>query len=250
MKITTTSASTFVKKIGLLILLSTCLCACSKDGSLISEQEQPKPAENGNYYKLQRVDNFVVHSDDDNPLAVPPTVYYNLETQKIVSKELLKTNQWDLAFGGLYNSFLSGNNGDNPLNHGSGNNATGGILIVKKPFDQIVDVPEDAAFNTAADLVGTDSSGDFGQGTGWYLYDFYGTIRSDGRWEKQHVAYALPESRTVVLRMAKGDYAKIKMISCYKDIFLPELMMRTSPKMYYTFEYVVVPKGSTKFEIK
>ncbi|MNY71051.1 hypothetical protein D3C86_2093090 [compost metagenome] len=60
----------------------------------------------------------------------------------------------------------------------------------------------------------------------------------------------MPEKRTVIVRTANGDYAKIKMISGYKDAFTADKWFQTTPHMFYTFEYVVVPKGSTKFQIK
>lgn len=238
------------RTLGLLIIFTIGLSACSKDDDLVPPAPEPPEPVSGIYYKLQRVENFYIPTDDANPLIVPATVFYNLESKKIVSPALQKTTQWDIAFGGLYNSFLSGNNGANTLNHGSGSNAVGGILILKEAFDKVINVPAESEFRTAADLVGTDDSGDLGQGTGWYLYDFYGGIRSDGRYEKQHVAYALPESRTVILRTPKGDFAKIKMISCYKDAFTPDLWFRSTAHMFYTFEYVIVPKGSTRFEIR
>jgi len=40
------------------------------------------------------------------------------------------------------------------------------------------------------------------------------------------------------------------MISCYKDAFTADKWFIDTPHMYFTFEYVIVPKGSKKFEIK
>ncbi|MDO7744729.1 MAG: hypothetical protein MUP99_13170, partial [Pedobacter sp.] len=116
-------------------------------------------------------------------------------------------------------------------------------------------------FKTGGTVVGTDKNGDFGEGTGWYLYDFGGRTVGDGSYEKEHVAYAIADgltlangtklpARTIVLRTANGNFAKIKMISCYQNAFTPETWFRTTPHMFFTFEYVLAPKGSTKFEIK
>jgi hypothetical protein len=82
------------------------------------------------------------------------------------------------------------------------------------------------------------------------LYDETGMIKGDGSALKKHVAYGMPEKRTLVIRTAKGDYAKIKMISLYKDAFTADKMFLNTPSAFFTFEYVVVPKGSTKFQIK
>ncbi len=45
-------------------------------------------------------------------------------------------------------------------------------------------------------------------------------------------------------------YAKVRMVSVYKDAFSVDKWSRNAPHMYLTFEYVMVPKGSKKFEIK
>lgn len=230
----------------LAVALLLAVASCSKEDS---PDPSPEPVDTV-FYRLHRVENFQAVSDDTDPTTPPPAVYFSLESKKVVPDSYAKTSRWDLAFGGLYNSFLSGNNGADPANNGYGANGEGAICILKKKFEDVTDIPEEAAFRTGKDLIGTDDSGAFGQGTGWYLYDFGGKIKGDGSYEKQHVAYALPDIRTIVVRTAKGNYAKIKMISCYKDAFTPDKWFRSTPHMYFTFEYVMVPKGSQKFEIR
>lgn len=228
------------------------LCSCSK-----SDTPQPDtPPEDtlktdyGMFYKIHRVENFQGDTSDDNPTSAKITLYYSLETKAPREEKYQKTSTWDLAFGALYNSFLSGNNGAEPTNYGGGSSGKGGILILKQQFEAVTDVPSEDLFKTKPDLYGTDDSGDFGAGTGWYQYDFNGTIRGGGKPEKRHVAYALPDTRTIVVRTAKGNYAKIKMISCYKNAFTEDTWFKETPHMYFTFEYLLVPKGSKKFEIK
>jgi hypothetical protein len=237
----------------LYMLLLISLISCSKKNDSLPEEPDPDDTTNtGNFYKLMRFENLMIDTTggDSNPTAPKPTVFFSLEDKKEVTASYQKTNRWDLAFGGLYNSFLSANNGSDAQNYGAGNNASGGILILSTNFNEVIDVPNDNQFKTGKDLIGTDASGAFGNGTGWYLYDFAGDIMGDGSYNKQHVAYALSNTRTLIVRTAKGNYAKIKMISCYKDAFLPEQWFRNTPHMFFTFEYVLVPKGSTKFEIK
>lgn len=232
--------------------------ACSKDNATVEETPDTKDTV---YYIKHRVENLYAPIDDKNPTATPTVFFFNLTSHKHVDASFAKTTDWDVAFGSLYNSFLSGNNGQNVNNYGAGATGQGGICILKQPFDSVIAIPEASAFKTAKDLVGTDDAGAFGVGTGWYLYDFSGLVIGDGSYNKQHVAYALANPlklpngtwslpRTVVVRTAKGDYAKLKMISCYKDAFTPDTWFRETPHMYFTFEYVIVPKGSTKFEIK
>ncbi len=244
----------------LFLLLMLMAAACSKKDT---PQPDPQPEEKTNptaFYKLQRVENFAA-TTDDNAAVIPATVFFSLENNAGVIPDYAKTNRWDIAFGGLYNSFLSGNNGSDKFNYGYGATGKGGILILTKSFDKVTDVPADADFKTVSDVTGPDDAGDYGAGTGWYLYDFNGTRVRDGAYSNQHIAYALSNGltlkngtqlspRTVVVRTAKGDYAKIRMISCYKDAFSIEKWSRDVPHMYFTFEYVMVPAGSKKFEIK
>lgn len=218
--------------------------------------------DNGLFYKVIQVKNYQGSTSDDNPTAPSTTLYYSLEENKAVDGSYKKTKKWDLAFGGLYASFLSGNNGSNSQNNGSLAGGIGGIAIVAKPFNDVVDVPADTEFKTGIDLIGTDDAGSFGNGVGWYLYDFGGEVVTDGTDpQKAHVAYALGEplkikngttipARTIILKTANGNYAKIKMISVYKDVYTSAQWFKDTPHMYYTFDYVMVPKGSTKFEIK
>lgn len=219
------------------------------------------PPATTNYYKLVRVENFGYDLENGNQFEDKATLYYNLIENKEAPSSLRKTSKWDIAFSGLYSSFMSGNNGTDSKNFGYGTSNVGGIYIVEKPFDEVTDIPDDGLFKTGSEIYGTDENGDFGQGKGWYLYDFSGTIVRDGSSNNQHIAYALGDAlklkngstvpaRTLIVKTAKGDYAKIKMISVYKNIFNRENYTKEAEKMYFTFEYVVVPKGSTRFEIK
>lgn len=250
-------------------LLTALLTACSSDDPKVTNPENGNGGNPGTevpatglFYKVIHVKNYQGSTSDANPTAPSATLYYSLEENKAVEGSYKKTRKWDLAFGGLYASFLSGNNGSNSQNNGSLAGGIGGITIVAKPFNEVVDIPADNQFKTGIDLIGTDDAGSFGNGTGWYLYDFGGDVVSDGKNpQKAHVAYALGESlkitngtvipaRTVILKTANGSYAKIKMISVYKDVYNSKDWYKDTPHMYYTFDYVMVPAGSTKFEIK
>lgn len=246
----------------LLLMASTSSCDKGDDPQPDEEEipDDTTPTDESMFYKVHRVENFQ-GTVDNNFESAATTIYYSLENNKPMSADYQQTNRWDLAFGGLLNSFVSGNNGSNSTNSGYGNTAKGGITIVEKSFDEVTDVPADVQFKTGGQLIGTDNYGEFGEGIGWYLYDFAGIIVRDGAYENQHIAYALDRPltlkngtvvppRTVIIRTAKGNYAKIKLISLYKDQFERAEWTRSSSKVYFTFEYVLVPAGSTKFEIK
>lgn len=251
-----------LKKMMMLLVIGLMFTACGKDeafqpdepGKEEPEPEIPVPA-NNNFYKLIRVSNFAADTAnvDEDPTGTKATVFYSLEHNKGVDEKYLKTSQWDMAFGGLYNSFISGNYGSDVLNYGTGNNAVGGIAIYAVNFNDMKEIPKDIKFKTEKDAIGPDAGGDFGiggPGGGWYLYDFGGTLVGDGSYDKQHVAYAYADTRTVVVRTANGNTAKVRMISVYKDIYDWDKMFRKSPHTFLTFEYVMIPKGETKFVIK
>ncbi|WP_281233184.1 HmuY family protein [Flavobacterium gelatinilyticum] len=254
------------KSILTVFLFTTLLTACSSDDSKADDNQDPGDPDieipaNPLFYKLTSVKNYQGSTSDDNPTAPSATLYYSLEENKAMDGSYKKTRKWDLAFGGLYASFLSGNNGSNSQNNGYQASGVGGITIVAKPFEEVIDIPADSQFKTGIDVVGTDDAGSFGSGTGWYLYDFGGDVVGDGSPEKAHVAYALGASlttkngtvipaRTVIVKTANGNYAKIKMRSVYKDVYDPAQWFKDTPHMYYSFDYVLVPAGSTKFEIK
>ena len=252
----------YLKKYSSLLLMGlviSMVSACSKDDA--GNNEGPLEPGKVEFYKIQRVGNLAAETDDLNPTVPKKAVYFSLEDKQEVALNMAKTLRWDLGLSGLYNSFVSGNNGDNTSNFGAGGPGKGGVMIVEKPFNEVVNIPADAEFRTGVGLIGTDNMGDFGEGIGWYIYDFGGGIIGDGSFEKSHVAYALGSpvkmktgimapARTLIVRTSRGNYAKIKMISCYKNAYSPDLWFRNTPHMYFSFEYVLVPKGSTKFEVK
>ena len=238
------------------------LFSCGKSDDIIDEKKPPEEIkeESELFYKLTRVNNLP-GSQANNFQTAAPNIYYSLESNKALGQEHLQTRNWDIAFGGLVNSFISGNNGKDPQNHGYGNTAEGGILLVEKEFDQVVDIPDDKEFQTRKDRYGTDNYGMFGEGIGWYLYDFNGDLLRDGSHQFQHVVYPMNQPwklnngrtstpRTAVIRTAKGNYAKLRILSLYKDRLDSTGWRRDAPKVYITFDYVLVPKNSKKFEIK
>lgn len=254
---------TRTKYIALLCIGLAINTACSKSDPVTEPVVEPPKEEESNtslYNKLISVRNFAGTDKNDGNNAAP-TVYYSLETNKSIPETHRQTRNWDIAFGNIFNSFTSGNNGSNNSNYGYGNNATGGILILEKAFDEVTTIPADTDFKTAGDIVQLDQNGSLGLGIGWILYDFDGDIIRNGAYENQHVAYALGNGltlkngkvikpRTIVIRTAKGNYAKIKPLSMYKDLLKQEEWFRTTPHVFISFDYVLVPKGSKTFEIK
>ncbi|HEX8021707.1 HmuY family protein [Mucilaginibacter sp.] len=251
----------------MLAVLASTFTACKKTEGVKPDTTTPetttptRDADKVPYYKLQRVENLAAQTDDQNPTAPKTEIFFSLDYKKEQPATYAKTSFWDISLSGLYNSFLGGNNNTDATNSGYQGPGKGGITIVQQAFDNVTAIPAAADFKTGKGLIGTDDKGSFGTGTGWYLYDFGGTVVGDGGATKVHVAYALGDplkltdgstlaARTIIVKTASGDFAKIKMISCYKDVFTPDQMFTNTPHMYFTFEYLIVPAGSTKFEIK
>lgn len=228
------------------IVLLSILASCSKKDSAPPEQGT---GADSIYGKLITVTNLQppITGDQDPTSATRPPLYFSLEENKAVPAEYAKTNRWDIAFTGIYNSFLSGNNGTNSNNLGAGGPGKGGIFLIQQAFNDIQQIPTNDQFKTGLAVYGTDDSGDFGAGLGWYLYDFSGTIRGDGSYDKQHLVYPIA-NRILVVKTAKGNYAKIRMLSLYQNETDSTKWKRNTPHPFYTFEYIIVKNSAASFD--
>lgn len=241
-----TKSSNLLKFIAIFVFL-TLLGACSKSDPKIEPEPNPDISE-GMFNRLISVKNF----GEDLPTGTLPTtkqspIYYSLEQNKAITPDYRLTARWDISFAEIYRSFVNCNNSSN--GYGVGGPGKGGIYLVKKKFEDVIDIPSDAEFRRGEKAYGTDDSGTFGEGLGWYLYDFDGDIKGGGAENKKHVCYPI-EEHTLIVRTANGNYAKIKIQSIYKDLLDPKEWFRTSPTPFFTFQYVLAKSGSTKFEIK
>ena len=240
------------------LLAASLLAGCSKSSP--AGNKNPEPVDETNFNKLITVTNFGGEIDG-GPTTEQKPVYFSLEKKAAVDPDYVKTDRWDISFSALYRSFIGGNNGSNSTNFGSGGPGKGGVVCVERAFDEVTAIPDAAQFKTGSALIGTDDHGAFGQGIGYYLYDFGGTVIGDGTYEKQHVAYCLGNGitkkdgekvppRTIIVRTAKGHFAKIRMLSVYKDLLNPSTWTRNAPHMYFSFQYILVKAGITSFAAK
>ncbi|WP_293936255.1 HmuY family protein [Sphingobacterium sp. UBA5996] len=233
----------FIPVLAFLIVLG----ACSKSEPTVVEPEPDPVAPEAMFNRLITVKNFGEYLPAGSaPTTEQSPIYYSLEQNKAITSDYVGTVRWDMSFSGLFRSFINCNNTANGF--GKGGPGKGGILIVEKKFEDVIDIPLDAEFRKGEKAYGTDNSGDFGEGLGWYLYDFYGTFKGGGAENKKHVAYPI-EGHTIIVRTAQGNYAKIKMQSIYKDLLDPKDWFKDSPTPFFTFQYVLAKAGSTKFTI-
>ncbi|WP_146746621.1 HmuY family protein [Sinomicrobium soli] len=239
--------------------------SCSSDDGRDPDTEPDFVTDESIFNRLITVSNLGGELPEGHePMDEQDPLYYSLENEATVNTHYKQTDRWDISFSGIYRSFAGGNNGSDVANLGYKGPGVGGILILEKAFDDVIDIPDDSEFRTPTGIIGTDDAGAFGNGIGYYCYDFGGDIFNDGSYEYQHIAYCLADTttvyegtekertllpRTMIVKTAKGNYAKIKMISLYKDLTDPDEWKRNSPHVYYTFQYVLAKAGSSKFEI-
>ena len=232
--------------------------SCSKN----NDAPQP-PVDAGDtlYNRVITITNFAGDTSGATaPDANRATIFYSLENNTGTPSLYARTNRWDLSFGGIFNSFLGGNNGATSSNSGANGPGTGGVAILPQYFDSVNSVPSGISFSTADQAIGTDDAGAFGQGTGWYVYDWSGSLyytspvchalgiggRDTTAATQAHTAWARPD-RTILVRTAKGNYAKVKMISVYKDAIANPVT--GSPAPYISFRYVLARPGSTDLSV-
>ncbi|WP_442589926.1 HmuY family protein [Pedobacter sp. AW31-3R] len=199
-------------------------------------------------------------------------LYYSLEDGRAIPAEYANTDKWDIAFTGIYNSSLWANNGAVIFDNGTkapgyGSPARGGLYLVidktvdAKYYDEVkhqpVQVPIaksllDEAFNNVQSVPVADeqllSRGyltlDYflGSSSGYAFYDFYGAM-FPGDPKKAHIVYNLP--RTVIIKTAKGNYAKLVIYSFYKGS--PASPTLDSEAPFLTFKYSILKDGSKDF---
>jgi hypothetical protein len=197
--------------------------------------------------------------------------YYSLEDQKVISAAQAQTANWDLAFTGTYNSSIYANNGKAQYSPGFGGPGKGGIyLVVNSEIDALYYngagnplkmIPPRSLMDSSFSLVKTVPVSDeelktnesvgldhfSGSSDGWAFYDFYGQQFPDKPYDSTtHVCYNLP--RTLIVKTAKGNYAKVIIYSIYKDA--PAIPTRSYKPGFITFKYAIQKDGTKNLDIK
>ena len=152
--------------------------------------------------------------------------FYSLADGEIVADEDSASTQWDLAFSGT--TVLT--------NSGASGPGQGGAVILDIPFEEVETAPSEGYG------VDTDSTLAIPTGSenGWYRYT--------GNSEPKFAILPLPE-KTIVVRTAAGNYAKVEILSYYQgnpDTSTEEFNDPATrpPSRFYTFRYVIQTDGS------
>lgn len=212
--------------------------------------------------------------DSDDPL------FFSLEKFNSVHIGYKSTERWDLAFSGLYRTELSSNNGSRQ-GFGYGTNAIGGIMIMDSAYSDVTTVPDDNLF-VFPGSIGLAGFGDAANPGGHAFYTFFGNIFRPDKMENigsndpdvaadanryMHMIYCLSEDfakefpgeygpnkikvtpRTIIIRTAKGNYAKLETQSIYKGVMNPKDMYRGTdrPVPYFSFRYMLIKGEERRF---
>lgn len=254
----------------LLVLASILLYACSGDKGTDDNEPGTGPTDTSRVttgvYVLANVaaDTIATSGSAAKPL------YYSLEDNKVIPENQQQTANWDIVFNGTYNSNIACNNGKALYSPGYGGPGKGGVYLVKDaaidaqyydaPNKPIKNVPAKSLFDQAFNNVKLAPADDqfqtnkvigldyfSGSEDGWAYYDFYGLMFPDKPADSvAHVSYTLP--RTVVVRTAKGNYAKVIVYSVYKGA--PEHPTRSYKPGYISFKYAIQKDGTKILDIK
>lgn len=147
--------------------------------------------------------------------------FFSLERNEVVPLADSNTTKWDIA---VRSTSIITNSGT------SGPGAGGAYVQKATTFDNFKSIPADSVFRTDASAAPAIKTG---SGNGWYNYDFNTNIISP-----------IP-GNILVIRTATGKYAKVEILSYYKNA--PATPSANDVSRFYTFRFVYQANGSKAF---
>ena len=149
--------------------------------------------------------------------------FFSLERNETVSYTDSATNKWDIAIRST--TILT--------NSGTSGPGLGGAFVQKSvSFDTYATITTDSVFRTDASTTASYAI-PTGSGNGWYNYNTSTNIISP-----------IP-GNVIVVRTATGKYAKLEILSYYKDA--PASPTATDVARYFTFRFIYQPNGTKTF---
>jgi len=143
------------------------------------------------------------------------------------SARWFKTDEWDLAFTGPYNSEIFVNNGSDRFNpaHKYGSAGTMRAVFVLKPYSEVHGPPADEELESSR--VSKIGWADFPtEQPGWYTYSL-----------ATHIMVPI-KNKTYLLRLAGGRHAKLELVNAYQGN-PPAVTNLNWPAPYFTFRYLI-----------
>lgn len=149
---------------------------------------------------------------------------FNFETGATVANADSATSKWDIGFRGT--TII--------LNGGTSGPGNAQAQILTGIFEEIVMAPETGYVSDN----GTSYAIPTGSGNGWYS--------ATGGGPTSPTIVTPIAGRIILIKTATGRYAKMEILSYYKDA--PASPTGTEPARYYTFRFVYQPNDSPNFE--
>ncbi|MBL7850939.1 MAG: HmuY family protein [Cyclobacteriaceae bacterium] len=149
---------------------------------------------------------------------------FSFKTGAIVANADSATANWDLGFNGTTIIVNSGTSGP----------GTAGAQVVTGVFDEILEAPASGYGTDNKTTVPATYAIPRGSGNGWYNYNPSTNVISP-------IA-----GRVIVVKTSEGKYAKMEILSYYKDS--PAAPSSGDIDRHYTFRYVYQSGASSTFE--
>ncbi len=237
------------------------IASCSEDTNVQLIEEPLSKIETYEIKNLLSKGGSLSYTDNADP------IYYNLDENKVVSKNLIQTSNWDIQFSGAYNTSIIVNNKNDKNSPGYGGSGTAEMYLYKDPAIEEAFMQEDLTptrvvtnkelddlFNSVLavpELINMDRKTEiglnhaFGTTDGWCYYDMGGILFPDEPYKvKGHIIYALP--RVVIIKTNTGNYVKLLMQSIYKDTPNNPEITRSNKPGYLHFKYTIQKNGTQK----
>ncbi len=194
-----------------------------------SENEDPLPVVATTFTNLAADPGTGFNPSNGQPTGLTRQfTFFSFKTGDIVAHADSATNKWDLGFNGttiIVNSATSGP-------------GTSQAQIVSGIFDELAIAPTDGykSDNDVAPIAGAPNANlaiPTGSGQGWYTYDGVNMVNKP------------TAGKIIVVKTSEGRYAKMEILSYYKDA--PANPTFNNTARYYTFRYVYQPNETTSF---
>lgn len=206
-----------------IILIASSLMSCSDDNTT------PDPIVSTSFSNLDADAGTGRGSMGEILGATGKFTFFSFKTGAVVDHADSASAKWDIGFRGT--TII--------VNNGSSGPGEGGAIVSAGIFDEMKTAP-DAGYDI--DSLVTVSGGTkktyaipTGSGNGWYTYD-----------AGAFVIKPTP-GKFLVIKTADGHYAKMEILSYYKDApSTPDFM--TDIDRYYTFRFVYQPNDTKTFE--
>lgn len=260
------------------MVVTALLCsACGKVYDLNGQdwQADVPPSDSAFNREIQVLDLGAHLPAGHQPVDAEDPMFFSLERFSSIGIGYRSTDRWDIAFNGMSRAIITANNGAKS-GLGYGTSAIGGMVVLDAAFDDVTEIPDDSQFKYPGQT-GLDDQGAFGSPLGHVVYTFEGNfLRPDIMKDidnpdpatqvavnkYRHMIYCLSQEtvkafknirtlrpRTVIIKTAKGNYAKLETQSLYAGILDPMAMRRDKDirMPVYSFRYVLAKAGEKRF---